>query len=72
MRCKVCGNDKDFVIEGKEVRSVDTTYPQRLLNYFVPTKAVCASQSCPSFPCTDVELDPLHPNLVPFKDVLGV
>lgn len=70
MKCNVCGNSKNFVVEGKEVRMVDTDHPQMLSSYFLVTKAVCTNRSCTDFPSTNVTLDPIHPNLEPFEEVL--
>lgn len=72
MKCNACGNERNFVVKGNEVRMIDALHPTEVDSYFVVSKAACANPGCSSFPCTDITLDPIHPNLVPFKDALGL
>lgn len=69
MHCKKCGNVRSFIVEGKELRVVDTENPQEIKSHFVVTKAVCRKSGCNS---TQVELDPLHPSLKPYKSTFGL
>lgn len=72
MKCRCCGNTRSFLVEGKELRLLNKDDPYEIETFFVPTKSVCANSSCPGFPCSDVELDPVHPDLAAFADVFGL
>lgn len=67
VKCNACPNTRNFVIEGREIRIVDTNETDDFIQYFVETSAICIS--CKS---TDVELSNLHPDLVAFAAELGL
>lgn len=69
MKCNGCGNNRLFVVEGKELRIVDKENPEQLDSFYVVTKSICGDEACLS---TDIDLDPLHPSLVPFAGSFGL
>jgi hypothetical protein len=69
VRCKDCNNEQSFIVEGVEVRFVDSDAPEKLVSYFVETKAVCAVCKASG---ASIELNPLHPDLIPYAEGLGL
>jgi len=67
--CNVCGNHTNFMVTGSEVRRTDVE-PENTVFHFVVTKAVCTNTNCADYPSTNVTLDPVPAELVPYIALL--